>query len=293
MRHTQLRSFHVAALAGGVTAGAAKLNISQPTLTSQIRSLEAEFGVELFVRAAGRMVLTDAGRELLRITQRLFHEEQEAEEFLRDTGALRRGHLTLGAVGPFHVTEILIAFHALYPEISVSVAIGNTEEVLKGLLEFRTDVAVLAHVDDTAPIWSTLYSRDEIVLIASSHHRFSLGNQPGVHLHELEGEPMVLRELGSNTRRATQAAFRAAGVNPRIIMEIGSREAVREAVASGAGVSTVSSAEFVPDQHVRGFRFLDCEIVNHAYVACLRERRSSRMISAFLDVVDSLRGARA
>ena len=80
-----------------------------------------------------------------------------------------------------------------------------------------------------------------------------------------------------------------AGVQPKIVMEIGSREAVREAVASGVGFGFVSSAEYIGDERIRSLPVLDAEIFNYAHIVCLQDRVQSRLISAFLDVTRTLR----
>src|SRR4051812_27953785 len=134
MRSTHLRSFHAVASAGGFVAGAERLHLSQPTLTAQIAALEREFDVELFHRRNRRSELTTAGRDLFAITTRLFAEEQEAREFLTSSKGLRTGRLRVGAVGPFHVTEMLAAFGRRYPGIQISVSIGNSLDVQRALL---------------------------------------------------------------------------------------------------------------------------------------------------------------
>ena len=111
MRYTQLRSFHLVAGSGGFNAAADAFHISQPTLTAQVGALEEEFGVELFVKRGRRRELSDTGRQLLAITTRLFAEEAEVLAFLTETRELRTGRLSISAVGPFHVTEMLAAFN--------------------------------------------------------------------------------------------------------------------------------------------------------------------------------------
>lgn len=285
MRHTQLRSFHAVASAESVTAAANKLHVSQPTLTTQIRSLEEEYAVELFVRSSGGMRLTEAGRRLQDITRRLFADEAEARHFLTESRELRTGHLRVGAVGPFHATEMLVAFHSRYPQIEISVSVGNSKSVLDDLVEFRTDVAVLAHVEDDPRLWVFDYSRDVIVVFARGDHPLFGEDREGIAIGELQGQAMILRERGSNTRRALEEALREAGVQPRIVMEIGSREAVREAVISGVGIAVVSSAEYVPDAGLVALPFRDAEIYNPARVVCMRDRSHSRLIAAFLTVM--------
>jgi LysR family transcriptional regulator, low CO2-responsive transcriptional regulator len=283
MNLTQLRSFHAVASAGGFVAGASALRVSQPTLTAQIKALEAEFGVELFYRRNRRSELTPSGRDLHAITQRLFAEEQEAREFLSAAKGLHTGHLRIGAVGPYHVTEMLAAFNQNYPGITLSMSIGNSSEVQHDLLDYKSDVAVLAHIDPDERLIAMPYRRHPVLVFMSADHR--LARRRSVRMAELAGEPFVARELGSTTRRAFEAAAEVKGVVLRTIIEIGSREAIREAVLRGIGIGYVSEAEFIPDARLSAVRIADAEIYTAAHVVVLRERQHSRIIKAFLDVV--------
>lgn len=283
MRYTSLRSFHAVAVAGGFTAAAAQMRISQPTLTAQIAALESEYGVLLFHRRNRRTELTPAGRDLLAITTRMFSEEREALEFLQQSRELRRGVLRVGAVGPYHVTAMLAAFRRRYPGVELSVAIGNSAEALQDLREYRTDVAVLAHIDDDPGLLTVPYSRHPVVVFVRSDHPFA--DRPEIRPSDLHGQRMIAREPGSTTRRAFDEAMRAAGVAPETVMEIGSREAIREAVIHGLGIGYVSAAEFVPDPVLRAVPVEGAEIFTWAHVVILRERAQGRVIRAFLDTV--------
>lgn len=288
MRYTQLRSFHAVAEAESVTAAANQLNVSQPTLTTQIRQLEEEYSIELFVRTGGRLRLTDAGRQLQQITRRMLADEADARHFLTESRELRTGQLRVSAVGPFHATEMLVAFHARYPQIDISVSIGNSNAVLRNLLDFQADVAVLAYVENDERLWLSQYSQDAIVVFGRRDHPLFAPDRDGVRIAELHGQPMVAREHGSNTRRASDEALAKAHVQPKIVMEIGSREAVREAVASGVGFGFVSSAEYIGDERIRALPVVDAEIFNYAHIVCRRDRLQSRLISAFLEVASTL-----
>ena len=129
MRYTQLRSFHAVATSGGFNAAAEAFHISQPTLTTQVGALEEEYGLELFIKKGRRRELTNAGRQLLAITARLFAEEDEAITFLEQSRELKHGKLSIGAVGPYHVTEMLAAFNRAYPGIELAVKLGNSTDV--------------------------------------------------------------------------------------------------------------------------------------------------------------------
>jgi aminoethylphosphonate catabolism LysR family transcriptional regulator len=283
MRYTSLRSFHAVAQAGGFTAAAVQMGISQPTLTAQIAALEAEYGVLLFHRRNRRAELTPTGRDLLAITTRMFNEEREAQEFLQQSRELRRGVLRVGAVGPYHVTEMLAAFRRRYPGVELSVAIGNSAEALQDLRQYRTDVAVLAHIDEDPGLLAVPYSRHPVVVFARADH--PLAGRAAIRPVDLQGQRMIAREPGSTTRHAFDAAMRRAGVQPETVMEIGSREAIREAVIHGLGIGYVSQAEFVPDPVLRAIPVEGAEIFTWAHVVILRERAQGRVIRAFLDTV--------
>lgn len=264
-------------------AGAERLNVSQPTLTAQIAALEQEFSVELFYRRNRRSELTPTGRDLFAITKRLFAEEQEAREFLNSSKGLRTGRLRVGAVGPYHVTEMLAVFGQRYPGIQINVSIGNSWDVQRELLAYETDVAVLAHIDADKRLLTIPYRRHPVVMFTNRDHRFA--GRTEISLRELEGERVIARETGSTTRRAFENALREAGVTLPSSIEIGGREAIREAVIRGLGIGYVSEAEFIPDPSLQTLTIADREVFTLAQVAFLRERRESRVIRAFSDVV--------
>ncbi|WP_253196799.1 LysR substrate-binding domain-containing protein [Burkholderia cenocepacia] len=202
---------------------------------------------------------------------------------LRDSGALQRGSLKIGAVGPFHVTEMIDAYHKLHPHMHLSVALGNSETVLRDLDEYVCDVGVVARAFEDARYFTQRYASFPVIAFVRSTHRFA--TRDAITLHELAGEPLLMREPGSTTRRALEDAMAAAGLTPRIAMDIGSREALREAVTRGLGVGTVSKAEYVPDERLRPLRIDGDPVETHIHVCCLSERRGSRLVASFFDAV--------
>lgn len=286
MRHTQLRSFHAVAQRMSFTAAARELGVSQPTITTQVKSLEGEFGVELFVRRGRRVELTETGGGLLAITRRLFADEKEAADFLNETRGLRTGHLRVGAVGPYHVTDMLAAFNARHPGLYVSVTVANSRDTLRDLLDYRTDVAVLAHVDPDPRLVAIPYRRHRVVAFCHIDHPFA--RKRSLRARDLQAQRLIVREPGSTTRLAFEQAMAKAGVRPKVVMEIGSRESIREAVAKGIGLGVVSEAEFIPDPRIHVLPVTDAEIYTYAHVVYLRERQSARLVRAFLAVLSGL-----
>jgi LysR family transcriptional regulator, low CO2-responsive transcriptional regulator len=289
MRLTQLRSFHAVARTGGFTGGARLLHISQPTVTTQVRFLEQTYGIELFYRRGHKVALTPLGEQLYAITQKIFALEGETLHLLSDSGKLKSGHLRVGAVGPFHVTEMLAEFNKRYPDMQVSVRVGNSESVLQTLVNYETDVAVLAQFSNDPRFHFVPYRRHPVVIFVHRSHRFA--GRKSLRIRDLQGEEMILREAGSTTRKALEEALEQHKVTPRVLMEIGSREAIREAVIKGVGIGAVSEIEYIPDPALRVLRVRDADMFTHAHVVCLEERRGARLVKAFLEIVADLQRA--
>lgn len=283
MRLTQLRSFYAVARMGSFTKAAELLHLSQPTLTTQVRFLEERYQVELFHRRGRQVVPTGLGEQLMQLAQQIFTLEGDAVSLLEDAGELRTGHLRVAAVGPYHVTQMLVDFNRRYPAVKVSVSTGNSEDVLDRLLDYRADVGVLAQVVSDDRFLSIPFSRHPVVVFTPTDHRFA--RRRSIRIGELQGERMILREPGSTTRKALDAALARAGVVPEVVMEISSREVIREAVARGIGIAAVSEVEYVPGPGLHAVRIADAEVYTYAHVLCLAERRETRMVRAFFDSV--------
>ncbi len=282
MRHVQLRAFHHVALEGGFSRAAEALNLTQPAISDQVRKLEEQYDVILFDRSRRQATLTERGAQLFEITRRLFAVEAQAQELLTETQALRSGALRLIADSAHHVLHILGPFTRAYPRVAVSIRTGNSEEVLARLRDYEADIGVLG----AAPAGRSFVT---VKLGASPLIAFAAADQPlarrrAIGLAELAAHPLVLREPGSKTREGFEAAIGARGLTLHATMEAEGREAVRELVASGAGVGVVSEAEFGQDPRLSPIRLSDCAIVMEESLICLRERRNSRLISAFLEI---------
>lgn len=283
-----LQAFHMVAKEGGFTAAARVLNVGQPTVSTHVRSLENYFGVELFHRRGRNVVLTGVGCSLLIITDGLFGHEEEAVKFLRAAQELQAGELNVSAIGPYDVMELLEAFGVGYPELRFSVALGSTDEVLKSLLEFDSDIGILGHEERDPRFFCKFYNRHEVLVMVNAAH--PLANRRAIAIEELDGQEVVLRGAGSTTRKAFMSALDQAGVKIRPVMEIKDREAVREAVIRGLGIGVVSESEFASHERLKTLRVSDAEMHIYAYVACLAERRNRPLIAAFFETVDTLVG---
>ena len=279
MNFTQLRAFHAVASEGGFTRGARRLGISQPAVTVQVRALEQRYGIELFRRLGQRIELTEFGRELWQRTRRAFAELDDLEELLASAGELRVGRLEIGADGPFSVMDLVAAFIARYPGVQIAVRIRNASRVLTDLREARTDLAVLNLIEPEPALHSQALYEDRIVAIAAREH--PLARRRRIDLAALAAAPLILREPGSATRMLLLRAMERAGLAPKPALELGSREAVREAVLAGLGVGAVFEKELVPAPRLRSVGVMGSGLRAVVSLACLPERRELRAVKAF------------
>jgi DNA-binding transcriptional LysR family regulator len=192
----------------------------------------------------------------------------------------------VGAVSPFQTTDMLAAFSRKFPSMQVRVRFGNSETALRDLLDFRTDVAVLAHFADDERLHGVRFGRSPVVVLVPKEHRFA--TRRALRIEELDGERMIVREEGSTTRKAIEAAFARARVKPQVIMELGSREAIREAVAKGIGLGMVAESGHSPDPRERMVRLSNAEVWTETHVVCLEVRRSARAVNAFFEIAEAL-----
>jgi LysR family transcriptional regulator, low CO2-responsive transcriptional regulator len=284
---TGLRAFHYTARYGGSTAAAQAMGVSQPTISSHVSALEKQFGVQLFVQIGRRLVPTEFAESLLVLTNRLFELEDEARGLLTEAHGLQRGHLRIGAVGPYNVMRMLAAFQTRYPGVFVTLTVGDSSQVVERILQYHVDIGVLVHDVQDERVESIPFRRQPLVVFAHRDH--PLVGRPLV-MADLDGQAMVVREPGSTTQKIFNACLREAGVRIKPVMEIGSRESVREAVACGIGLGVVSDVAYIPDPRLRQLEIADFKAYSHSHVICLRERMKSRLVLSFLQLLEPLRG---
>ncbi len=283
MRYVQLRAFHHVAICGGFSRAAEQLCLTQPAISDQVRKLEEEYNVLLFNRHKKQVTLTAAGERLLEITRRMFDTESQALELLSETRALRSGTLRIIADSAHHLLHVLPRFRTAHPGVRISIRAGNTDAVIESLYGYDADVGVLGEVPASRDFECLRLNSTPIVAFVARGH--PLAGRRSFSLGDLGRLPLVLRERGSRTRRKLEDAAAAAGVVLEPAIEAEGREAVREIVASGAGVGFVSAAEFGEDPRLVRIPIegADRMTMDEALI-CLRERRGGKLVQAFFEM---------
>lgn len=282
----ELRAFDATARTGSMSAAARALGIRQPTVSAHIASLEQSFGVELFHRRGRRIELTGFGALLHEVTHRIYRGEEQAVALLLGARNRYEGVLKICAIGPHNVTPMVKQFRERYSKVRVAVSICDSRQVLARVLDLQDDLGVLLHAVDDERVICLPYRRQPLVVFAPANH--PLAHRAHLKLKDMEGMEFVLREEGSRTRHSFLAGLAIAGVSIRASVEMGSREAVREAVAQGLGLGVVARTAFVPDPRLVPLDIDGMTMHTHVHVICLRERSNATLIAGFLQIAREL-----
>ena len=282
--YSGLSAFHAVAEAGSFTGAARARNVSQPTLSAQVRALEVSFGVRLFDRIGRQVRLTPLGQNLFVITSRLFSAQDEAQALLAGTRTLQRGHLRIAADSATHVMTVLARMRTKYPGLTFSLTIGNSSEVVDQIIDFAADVAITARQNSDPRLHTIKLRSDNLVAFVSSSHQ--LARYDAIPIEAFAGEDIVLRERGSITREVIETRLSAAGIKPANLLEVQSREAVREAVAAGFGIGVIFDTEFRPEALLKRLVVTGTDLAVGEYAACRTERRRLPLVRGFFETVE-------
>ncbi|MDT7780793.1 MAG: hypothetical protein QOC99_3305 [Acidobacteriota bacterium] len=241
MEIRQLKAFLAIADARTFTAAAQRIHYTQAALSMQIKQLEKEVGVPLFIRMPRRVVLTEAGEKLFERAHLILREHDAALAELAELAGAKHGRLRVGSasgmVSADALPAILKKLRKSHPHVDVSVASGKSEELVKKILAGETDMAFVSLPVEARNIETELLSQDQLVAIASPRH--TLAAQRVVSAFALAGEKLILGERGGNTRRLIDEFFSEAGLKPIVAMELSRQAAIKNMVAADMGVGIV------------------------------------------------------
>ncbi len=222
------------------TRAAEELHLTQPAVFTQVKHLEEAVGLLLLERIGRNIFLTDAGREVLQAGRDILDGLERLEMRLDDLQGLKRGRLRVAIVttAKYLIPRMLGEFCARFPGIEASLTVTNREGLLARLARNEDDLCVLGTPPDALAVVATPIAENPLVVLARRDHPL-VGSGP-VPLERIAAEPFILRETGSGTRLATERHFAEHGLTLRVRMELGSNEAIKQAIAGGLGVSVLS-----------------------------------------------------
>jgi DNA-binding transcriptional LysR family regulator len=241
MEIRQLRAFVAIADGGTFTAAAQRVHVTQAAISMQIRQLETELGVKLFVRAPRRVVLTEAGEQLLQRARHILRDHDAAIDEVAELAGTQAGRLRIGSASAVVTTDVLPKLlkevRKQHAGANISLVSGTSDALVHQLLSGELDVAIVSLPVETRGIHTERLSQDQLVAIASPRHR--LAKQKTVSAYMLAGEKLILGERGGNTRRLIDQFFAQAGVSLHVSMELSRQAAIRRMVEEDMGVGIV------------------------------------------------------
>lgn len=290
----QLEVFVKVAELGSFSKAADALFLTQPTVSEHVRALEDELGVRLLDRLGRGASPTKAGTLLLSYARQILRLHRDARQALEQFQGRMSGELVVGAStipGEYVLPPLIGRFKEKYPDISVSLLIGDTRQALDWLLEGKAEVAVVgAHVPQPALEYRELMP-DELVVVVSSGHPWY--GKKLVALGEVRTEPLIVRERGSGSRQALERALEEVGLDLEdfsVVGEMGSTQAIKQAVKAGVGISLISKRAVEDECRAKLLwcvKVKDLRFSRFFYLVTHRGRTRSPLAEAFREFLKS------
>lgn len=286
MRHNQLKAFDTVALEGSFSQAAIRLGVTQPAVTYQVRALELEYECILFNRARSGAELTDEGRALFKITRKLFEAELEAREYLDAAHQIETGTLRLAADAPQFALDLIEPFVERFPKVQISISFGNTREVRQDLMDKRVDAIVTGNPPDDDGAVITPFHRHELCAIIGKGHALSGRSEIGVK--DLSGQRILMREEISTTRQDIERYFAEHKFSADQTMELGSREAIKEAASKGLGIGFMFRREAEGDNRIIVKSLAGKSIYSTNALMCLKAQQNRQIIRELIKTAEAL-----
>jgi len=253
----QLKVFEAAARHGSFTRAAEELFLTQPTISMQIKQLTKSVGLPLFEQVGKRLYLTEAGRELFATCRQIFETIDKFQMTIADLKGLKQGQLKLAVIttAKYIVPRLLGPFCQLYPGIDISLQVTNHELILDRMMGNLDDLYIISQIPDHFDVNAQPFLENPLVVIAPANH--PLAQEKNIPIQRLGEEPFIMREPGSGTRSAVQSLFEEHNIKVKVKLELGSNEAIKQAIAGGLGISVLSRHSLLTD--IAEFSILDVQ----------------------------------
>lgn len=282
----QLQIFLSLAEHGSVTAAARACHITQPTASMQLKELSEAVGLPLYEQVGKTLYLTSAGEQLEETARAMSDEWARFEQSIEAMKGHTKGRLrvAVASTAKYFIPRILGSFCAQYPEVDIALQVLNRDGVVARLRQNMDDLNILSIPPQDLELERHAFLSNPLVLIAAADHK--LAGKKKLVMHDLAEQSFILRESGSGTRLAGDAFFREQKFTPKVRLELGSNEAIKQAIASGLGVGIVSVHALGVHFESEGLAILSVEgmpIHSNWWVLYPKGKRLSPIASVFLE----------
>lgn len=288
MRHAtfrQLEVFEAIARLGSFTRASEELHLTQPTVSMQMKKLADAVEMPLFEQVGRRIYLTEAGKELASTAREVMQSLERCDMTMAEMRGLKKGKLRLAVVSTakYFVPRILGEFSREYPGVEVSLKVTNRQRVLERAADNLDDLYILSQPAQHMELEAQPFMQNELVVMAPPGH--PLARAHTIPMRRIAEEPFLMREIGSGTRTTVEEIFARYGLKPNIRMELGSNEAIKQAIIGGLGISVLSRHTLGPENAGEPV-ILDVEgfpVINQWHIGHPTGKQLSVVAHAFLD----------
>jgi DNA-binding transcriptional LysR family regulator len=227
------------------------LGLSQPAVSLQVKSLEAEYGVQLLHRDGFETVPTESGSAVYDTACQIVHLYDRSKQRVRELSDKLDGKLLIGAStgpGEYLLPVLLGQFKAQHPEVDASLRVGDSDEIIDHVVRYRLELGFVGTSRRDRQLCFDSFIQDQLVLIAHPDHPWAV--RSSVSYEELAEAPVILQQHGSG---ATAALYDALGKydigasHLKVVMELGLQESTKAAVRPGLGVTIISRLGVIED----------------------------------------------
>ncbi|MFC1876014.1 LysR substrate-binding domain-containing protein [Thermodesulfobacteriota bacterium] len=287
---SQLKIFYTTALLSSFTKAAQVLNLTQPAITFQIKKLEDEYNTRLFNRDTNKISLTHAGKILFRRSEKILGEyEKISSEIAKATGILT-GKIRIGVgslLGKYSLPKLIGHFKNEHPDVEILMLVGNSASLVHKLKQHALDLIIISEPLSAQRFIVKPFIDDELVVIVNPNHRWT--NNQHITLKDLFKESIIDREKGSGTREVFYNFLQSNSVSIKdlkVVMTMGSSEAVKSAVESGVAygiVSKIAVRREIEMGLLKKINIKDTKLRRKFLVAYPTKLYNKHLISTFLD----------
>jgi DNA-binding transcriptional LysR family regulator len=245
LRLPHLETFCKAAELSSFTGAAKALRLTQASVSQRVQALEKTLDTPLFKRQGGRVLLTEAGQKLYDYAQQILDLHREARREITGHEAPIAGELFLAASsipGEHLLPALLSVFGQKHPHIRVRATVSDSMGVMAQVERGEVSLGLVGRKDDNPHLDFRYLASDRMVLVVPPGH--ALSRRKKVSVKQLPRHPLILREVGSGLRHCFEKSLDKAGLSLadlRIALELGSNEAIKEAVLRGVGIAILST----------------------------------------------------
>ncbi|MEM9510800.1 MAG: LysR substrate-binding domain-containing protein [Cyanobacteria bacterium P01_E01_bin.35] len=282
----QLKVFETVARNGNFTRAAAELLITQPTVSSQMKQLSNVVGLPLFEQIGKSLYLTEAGRELLLTCRDILEKLNDFEIKLADLKGTNQGQLNLAVIttAKYFVPRLLTSFCQYYPGIDVALKVTNHQKIQQRMLDNQDDLYIVSEANQDIELKTQPFLNNPLVVVARKDNPLAIKKNIG--LEALNNQAFIMREPGSGIRNTILQLFEQENISVKVKLELGSNEAIKQAIAGGLGISILSEHCLISERISGELTILDFQhfpIKRHWYVAHLAEQKLSVIAETFLN----------